>query len=321
MTLTGTADGTVGPSLRRGNALTAKPTHHLSVCICTFKRAELLKRLLAGLANQRTDGLFTYSIVVADNDGTQSARPVVTTFSSQSPLPVTYCVELEQNIARARNRAIEHADGDFVVFIDDDEFPAEDWLLNLVKTYMASGADGVLGPVKPHFEFEPPQWIKKGGFFDRQTYPTGTEMRWQETRTGNVLFRKSILDGVDPPFRSEFGMAGEDVDFFRRMMEKGHTFVWCNEAVAYEVVPPVRCTRSYVLKRALLHGSNFPKHPRHRMRNVAKSLIAVPCYTLALPVLWIFGQDVFVTYLSKLLEHVSRLLAFIGLPLAKQREA
>lgn len=320
MTLTGTTQGAVAAAVQPIDAVTAKQTHHLCVCICTFKRVELLKRLLASLANQRTEGLFSYSVVVADNDGMKSAQPVVAAFSSQSPLPVTYCVEPEQNIALARNRGIEHADGDFVVFIDDDEFPADDWLHNLLKAYLAYGADGVLGPVKPCFECEPPQWVRKGGFFERPTYATGFKMRWQETRTGNVLFRKNIVDGVDTPFRPEFGTAGEDVDFFRRMMEKGHTFVWCNEAIAYEVVPPSRCTRSYVLKRALLHGSNFPKHPRHRIRNIAKSLVAVPCYTLALPVLSVFGQDVFVTYLSKLLEHVSRLLAFLGLPLAKQRE-
>ncbi len=289
------------------------------MCVCTFKRPELLLRLLESLASQRTDGSFSYSVVVADNDGMKSAQPVVDGFTSRSPLLVTYCAEPQQNIALARNRAIEHADGDFVVFIDDDEFPVEDWLQNLLKTYVTSGADGVLGPVKPYFEFEPPQWVKKGDFFERPTYVTGTRMVWQETRTGNVLFRKNILDGVDTPFRSEFGTAGEDVDFFRRMMDKGHTFVWCNEAIAYEVVPQSRCTLRYVLKRAMLHGSNFPKHPTHRVRNIAKSLVAVPCYTLALPVLSLFGPHVFITYLTKLLEHVSRLLAFLGLPLVKQR--
>jgi hypothetical protein len=251
----------------------------------------------------------------------QSALPVVAAFSSVSRLPVTYCVEPEQNIALARNKVLGHADGgDFVVFIDDDEFAVDNWLHNLLKTCLAYGADGVLGPVKPFFELEPPQWVRKGGFFDRPTYATGSKMRWPETRTGNVLFRKRILNNFETPFRPEFGTAGEDVDFFRRMMEKGYTFVWCNEAIAYEVVPPSRCTRSYLLKRALLRGSNFPKHPRHRIRNIAKSLIAVPCYTLALPVLSMLGEDVFVTYLSKLLDHVSRLLAFLGLPLAKQRE-
>ena len=150
MSLTGTADGTLSAGGQPLNSRTAKQTYHLCVCICTFKRAELLRRLLNSLASQRTGGVFTYSVVVADNDAMQSAQPVVAAFSSQSALPVTYCIEPQQNIALARNRAIEHADGDFVVFIDDDEFPTEGWLLNLLKNYLAYVEDDVVKQIKPY---------------------------------------------------------------------------------------------------------------------------------------------------------------------------
>ena len=144
-------------------------------------------------------------------------------------------------------------------------------------------------------------------------------MRWFESRTGNVLFRRAIIDGVDAPFRSQFGTAGEDLDFFRRMMEQGHTFVWCDEAVAHELVPSSRASLSYLLERAVLRGSNFPKHPRDRFRNAMKSVIAVPCYAAALPVLAVFGRHLVVAYLIKLVDHASRLLAFLGLPLVTTR--
>jgi succinoglycan biosynthesis protein ExoM len=296
------------------------PIHHINVCICTFKRPELLKKLLERLQNQQTDELFTYSVVVADNDPAQSGQQVVAALSSTSALHVTYCSEPQQNIALARNKALQHAEGDFIAFIDDDEFPTDDWLNKLFKTCVAYGVDGVLGPVNPHFESAPPEWIKKGRFFDRPTFDTGYRVNWDEARTGNVLFRRDILNAVETPFRSEFATAGEDVDFFRRMMEKGRTFVWCNEAVVYEVVPASRCTRSYLLKRALLRGSNFHKHPTHRLRNATRSLIAVPCYTVALPILALFGQHLFLKYLIKLLDHSSRLLAYVGLSSVTRRQ-
>lgn len=295
-------------------------SHHICVCVCTFKRVELLTQLLERLDNQLTKELFTYSVVVADNDAAQSARQVVADFSATSHVHVTYCCESQQNIALARNTSIEHAKGNLIAFIDDDEFPTDDWLCNLFKTRLASGVDGVLGPVKPHFETDPPEWAVKGKFFERPTHATGFKMRWSECRTGNVLFSRSIMNGVGPPFRSKFDTAGEDVDFFRRMVEKGCEFVWCDEAVVYEVVPSSRCTRSYLLKRALLRGSNFSKHPTDRIKNGATSLIAVPCYALSLPILALFGQHVFLKYLIKLLDHASRLLAFVGLKLVTQRE-
>ncbi len=295
-------------------------TQHIAVCICTFKRPRLLTLLLERLGNQRTDGLFTYSAVVADNDPAQSARQTVAAFSSASHMQVTYCFESQPNIALARNKALQHAEGDFIAFIDDDEYPEDDWLRSLFKTCAAYKVDGVLGPVRPYFESEPPPWVKKGRFFDRPTFDTGYRMNWDQSRTGNVLFRRDILNALDTPFRSEFDTAGEDVDFFRRMMEKGCTFIWCNEAVVHEIVPSSRCKRRYLLKRALLRGSNFPKHPAHRFRNATRSLIAVPCYTLALPVLALFGQHLFLAYLIKLLDHSSRLLAYVGLTSVTRRQ-
>src|SRR6266567_7084151 len=107
---------------------------HIAVCVCTYKRPDYLKRLLTELTSQDTGGLFTYSIVIVDNDQSESARAVVSDFAAALPVPIKYCVEPRQNIALARNKAIENASGDFIACIDDDEFPQHDWLLNMFKT-------------------------------------------------------------------------------------------------------------------------------------------------------------------------------------------
>jgi glycosyltransferase involved in cell wall biosynthesis len=292
----------------------------ITVCICTFKRPEMLDHLLRKLETQRTDGLFEFDAVVADNDAARSAEPVVRSFAAASSLTVTYCVEPVPNIARARNTAVAHAQGDFIAFIDDDEFPTVEWLPSLFRTRAAYRVDGVLGPVVPRFQSVPPAWVSKGRFFDRPRYPTGRPMAWFESRSGNVLFVREILQQLDPPFRPQFATAGEDMDFFRRAIERGRSFVWCDEAEVFEFVPPSRCTRRYLLRRAILRGSNFPKHPTDRVKNTVKSLVALPCYTVALPVLAVVGHHVFITYLIKVLDHASRLLAFAGLPLVTERE-
>jgi succinoglycan biosynthesis protein ExoM len=301
-------------------AVTGTATPHISVCICTFKRAELLTLLLEKLSEQKTGGGFTFSAVVADNDPAQSARATVAAFSSATSMPVTYCFEERQNIALTRNKSLENANGDFIAFIDDDEYPAADWLLNMYNTRKEYDVAGVLGPVVPYFEHKPPSWATKGKFFDRVRFKTGFQLSSDQSRTGNVLFKRDILSAVDVPFRSQFDTAGEDIDFFRRMMEKGFKFIWCDEGIAYELVPASRCTRKYLLRRALLRGSNFSKHPADRFKNGAKSLIAVPCYAISLPVLILFGQPVFLRYLIKLFDHFSRLLAYVGLPVVTQRQ-
>jgi succinoglycan biosynthesis protein ExoM len=293
-------------------------TTNISVCICTYKRPHLLRRLLGELSAQDTAGLFKYSIVVADNDHLESAKGVVSDFAAVATVSVKYCVEPQQGIALARNKAVENVEGDFVAFIDDDEFPAKDWLLNLFNTSREYKADGVLGPVKRHFDEKPPNWIVKTKFYERPTYPTGFVLGWRQGRSGNLLLKSEMFAAGVQPFNPEF-RTGEDQDFLRRMMDNGRVFVWCNEAVVFEVVPPIRWKRTFMLKRALLRGAMEPKVATFGVRDIAKSTLAVPIYVVALPFALVLGQHRFMTLLVKLFDHLGKLLALCGIdPVTEQ---
>ena len=292
--------------------------HHISVCICTYRRPAWLRRLLLSLQRQQTEGLFTYSIVVADNDADESARSVVAEFA-QAATPAVYCVEPVKNIALVRNRSIAAATGNWIAFIDDDEFPVEEWLRCLFQACTAQRAQGVLGPVRPHFEAETPAWVRKCGLYHRPEHETGFVISWREARTGNVLFRRDILPATVPPFAPEFPNGGEDQDFFRRMMAAGHRFIWCNEAVAYETVPPVRWDKKVMIQRALLRGKNTVKHADIRFFALFKSTIAVAAYAVALPVLALLGMHLFMCYLVKLCDHLGKLLAVLGINPVRDR--
>lgn len=285
---------------------------HISVCICTYKRPQFLRRLLKEFDDQETAGLFTYSIVVVDNDHLESARVVVSDFEASSTIPIRYCLEPRQNIALARNKAIENAEGDFVAFIDDDEFPTKLWLLTLFRACGEYDVDGVLGPVKRYFDETPPKWLLKSNFYERPTYPTGFVIDYRKGRTGNVLLRKQSLAGCPEPFRPEV-LVGSDQDFFRRMIENGHVFIWCDEAIAYEIVPPIRWKRTFMLKRALLRGQSNLTRSTIGARDIAKSVIAVSVYTFALPFALVLGQHRFMTLLVKLFDHLGKLLALMGI--------
>jgi succinoglycan biosynthesis protein ExoM len=292
-----------------GQAMTGEAsalTPEITVCICTYQRPTYLSKLLCSLKNQQANAAFILSVVVVDNDAAESARPTVLSVAAGTEFPIYYAVEPTQNIALARNMALRKATGDFVVFIDDDEIPCEVWLNELLSTYNHCQADGVLGPVLPQYEIPPPEWVLKGQFFERPGHETGTFLKWSETRTGNVLLGKHLLSDADNWFRPQFGIGGEDRDFFRRLIDKGHRFVWCAEAPVYESVPPNRWKRSFMLKRAIQRGMI----PQFTNYEIIKSCIAVPLYSLMLPFLFVLGHHHFITYLVKTCDHLGRLLAF-----------
>lgn len=291
---------------------------HIAVCICTYKRADWLRKLLMALQQQKTDGQFNYSLVVVDNDASQSARQVTEATAQESTIPIRYHVEPEQNIALARNMAVAHAAADFVAFIDDDEIPIDEWLLRLREALLRYQAAGVLGPMKPLFESEPARWIIRS-CFTRPSHATGFVVDWKHQATGNVLIRRSVLDAVDGPFRKEFGRGGEDVDFFRRAIEGGHVFIWCEEAVVHEVIAPGRTRLSFQLKRALLRGRASVVGPGGAPLGLLKSALACAVYTALLPAFVLAGRHVFATYLIKTFDHLGKLLAASGIDVIKEK--
>jgi hypothetical protein len=145
-------------------------------------------------------------------------------------------------------------------------------------------------------------------------------LAWPDCRTGNVLFRRRILEGIDEPFRAQFGANSEDKDFFARMTGSGHTFIWCNEAAVREVVSPHRLTRSFMIKRAFLRGATGFKLSHGRWLRVGKAAVAVPLYAVALPFLALAGHHVFMKMVIKICDHTGVLLAMLGLNPVNQRE-
>jgi len=294
---------------------------HISVCICTYRRVEMLKRLLDRLELQETDNLFSYSAVVVDNDEEESGRQTVLNAQSQLKFHIEYHIEPERSISLARNRAVKSAGGRLIAFIDDDEFPEDDWLLKHYRTLLASEADGVLGPVKPDFSEMTPAWLVKSGLLERKTFRTGeTITDWHHTRTGNVLLWKRLFLEEGGLFDPAYGKSGGgDAVFFKRMMEKGRTFVWCNEATVYETVPLERQRKSYYLKRAFTRGMTSAWEVPFLSLYTVRSAVAIVLYTSALPLSILFGQHVFMRYLVRDCDHVGKILRYFGITLVKER--
>lgn len=288
---------------------------HITVCICTYRRPRLLSGLLTALREQRTGNQFTYSVVVVDNDPCESARSVIAS-SAMKSVDIAYYTEPRRNIALARNRALEGAWGDYVALIDDDEAPVDSWLERLVAACSTEQVSGVLGPVVPRFLETPPRWIEKGRFCERPRFLTGTRLAWQQTRAGNALLKRSALESLGKPwFRPQFADGGEDDDFFRRLIERGHVFTWCDEAIVFETLPAERCTRRYFVRRALQRGQN----QRFSMTAVSltKSLAACAIYALQLP-FTVYRHELFMDRVIRFCDHAGKLFAACGIGLLRK---
>jgi glycosyltransferase involved in cell wall biosynthesis len=286
----------------------------------------MLERLLRKLALQETGGFFDYSVVVVDNDASGSAKETVMSIKSELGLEITYGIEPVQSIPAARNHALRLARGNFIGIIDDDEFPPQHWLITLYRAIQTFDVDGALGPVYPFFEGKPPAWLLNSRFCERPVYRTGTLLRWNQTRTGNVLLKKDVFDKYKLCFDLKWKTSGSDRAFFKEAMRIGCKFIAVEEAPVYEIVPPERWVKSYYLKRALVHGFNAHKYSLNEMKGLhyvlfpIKSMVALIIYSIATLFWACFGTHLLMKYLEKWCYHLSHLCAMVGIELIKKRD-
>jgi glycosyltransferase involved in cell wall biosynthesis len=285
----------------------------------------LLSRLLDALLAQSVSAAFSFDVTVVDNDPERSSQGVVEACAGRSAIAVSYYSEPVRNISRARNRAVQCATGNLIAFIDDDECPVSDWLMRLQRVMKTHKADGVFAPVVPEYPPAAPDWLKRSGLLDRRRHPTGTVIPVADARTGNVLLARSLFEDGRMWFDPALGRTGgEDSDFFARIFKQGRVFVWCDEAVAHETVPPDRWRARFHVRRLWRAGTLHGEWMRQGRRAVGITLvkntvILVGCIVASIPAMAL-PKHLRVPVVQKLAYCTGMITAFFGMSLLRDRE-
>ena len=130
----------------------------LSICICTYNRAENLKRTLSSLVAQVGIESELIEVLIVDNNCTDATPEVLQAF--RKILPLRCVTERAQGLAHARNRAIAEFSGDVLLFTDDDVRLDRTWLSayqDAIRRFPQ--ADYFGGRILPDWGQAKPQWI------------------------------------------------------------------------------------------------------------------------------------------------------------------
>lgn len=217
----------------------------ISVGICTFRRAHVRETVLSVLAQQPPGQDF--EILVCDDDPGGSARAHLADLETGGTR-LRYLACGSRNVAVARNRLLDEADGEWIAFLDDDEIADPRWLAELMAAQARFDADIVKGFVHGVYPGGTSGWIRRADPYTRDYGATGTTPR--RLASGNSLFRVAQARVLGLRFNPAFGRSGgEDTDFFGRLHAGGARAVACREAVVHEIVPPGRVTPAYMKSR------------------------------------------------------------------------
>ena len=123
----------------------------LLVAVLTRRRPHMLVALMHSLAKLQLPDNCSVSYLVVENDTEQRVLDAVQAVAPLFPAPPLYVHEDEPGIPFGRNRAVREAiarDCDLLLFVDDDEEVAEDWLVHMVAAYRTTGAVLLGGPLR-----------------------------------------------------------------------------------------------------------------------------------------------------------------------------
>jgi len=245
----------------------------VSICICTYNRERLLRQTLSRLERLVIPDGIRLEVVIVDNNSSDGTARVIQQASND--LPVSTVKELKPGIASARNAAVALAQGELLLWIDDDVLVEPDWVERYVcaaRTHPEIAFFG--GPVRPHFEGRPPAWVLTllphvAQAYALRDFPDGrVHLDADHLPYGaNFGTRRAVHERVS--FNPALGRVGEDggclqdeSTFFEAAMNLGYTGRWIPNCLVQHVIPAERQTIRYLRQYYVLAGATPLKRPR-----------------------------------------------------------
>ena len=238
-----------------------------SVVIPTYNRWPILEKCLTALEEQTPSGeIEGYEVVVVDDGSTDGTPARLREQASRFP-HVRLIEQAHGGPAEGRNRGVDHARGDVIVFIDSDLVVTPEFLLTQARalqrrwTQRGNRLCFTYGAVINTANFEQPS-------AERHKL---RDLSWAYFATGNVAIDRAVLQ-QSGLFDTSFRLYGwEDLELGERLRQMGVELVKCPEAVGYHWHPALSLAQVPDLirveqERAKMGLVFYRKHPTRRVR-------------------------------------------------------
>ena len=209
------------------------PRPYFSVVIPTYNRVGRLRHVITALERQ-TYPSDAYEVIIVSDGSSDGTAAYLETL--RSTMRLRWFQQVNRGPAAARNAGIQSADGEFIVFIDDDVVPEPQLLVEHARSHQEAGAGGdvvVFGPMLTPKGFEMAPWVRWEQEMLMKGYRALLRGDWPATArqfyTGNASLRRSHLlaaGGFDEDLRR-----AEDVELAYRLAGRGLEFAFNMQAV------------------------------------------------------------------------------------------
>ena len=232
----------------------------LSIVVCTYNRSRLLKKCLDSILSQVTNEI---EIIIIDNNSSDDTKRVVDSFSSKLP-KVRYFFEPKIGLSHARNRGAKEANGDWLLYIDDDAIAFPNLLNRFIFICSNYDFDCFGGTHIGYYDDPKPKWLNSEfGNMINPLHQIGYLSR--PLLTGGLFaIKKSSLIEVGL-FNENLGMKGSNIGYAeedeiqKKLLNKGFILGFDPEFKIYHPVLRHKLALMWHLKSAFAHGRDGEK--------------------------------------------------------------
>ncbi|BAY31009.1 glycosyl transferase family protein [Nostoc carneum NIES-2107] len=236
-----------------------------TVAIPTYNGEKRLPRVLEKLRAQTGIENLNWEILVVDNNSTDGVAKLIQEYQLQwnAPFTLKYFLETRQGAAFARSKAIQEAKSEIIGFLDDDNLPAPNWILEAYKFALDNPKVGAYAS-KVHgvFEVEPPDNIRPLLFYlaitERGEIPHLYLPRHGFPPTAGLVVRRQAWKDNVPEIPFLVGrigtsmLGGEDAEALFYIQKAGWE-IWYNPRMEVDhLIPACRLEKAYLL--SLMRG-------------------------------------------------------------------
>lgn len=227
-----------------------------TVAMCTHNHADRLVRTLSDLQHLRSPKA-PWELLFIDNGSRDATAEMLALQTWPTEWHVRVVHEAQLGLSNARNRAVKEAEGDYLIFIDDDETVDPDWLCAFERLIQEHRPDAFGGRIRVLFEDERPSWLADEllGFLGELNHGDTAHVLVADDTPffgGSFGCHRSVFERIGA-FDAELGRkgaannGGEEVDLYRRLIAAGMKVWWAPDAVVFHRIEAAKLRRGYFL--------------------------------------------------------------------------
>jgi glycosyltransferase involved in cell wall biosynthesis len=236
----------------------------ISVAICTWNRATLLRRTLSEFERLRTPAGVEWELSVVNNHCTDDTDAVLASFARRLPVRVLH--EPEPGLSFARNCAVRAASGNYIVWTDDDVLVDAEWLAAYAEAFARWPEAAVFGGrIDPWWETPPPAWLARvwpnvaaaygaRDFGDEPIPLSPTRLPFGANYAVRMAEQAAHPYDTALGLRPDSDMPGEETSLVRALLDEGARGWWLPGARVRHYVRPEEMTERYLRRYAFAYG-------------------------------------------------------------------